>query len=75
MDSIDIKIIIIGDSGVGKSSFLKSFDNDYIDCEHSNPSPTIGIDFITKELIFEDQRLKMRIWDSAGMFLYIMYLY
>jgi len=65
MDSIDIKIIIIGDSGVGKSSFLKSFDCDYIDSEDLNLAPTIGIDFITKELIFENQKLKMRIWDTA----------
>ncbi len=70
IDIIDIKILIIGDSGTGKSLFLRSFDCDYQDSEVHNPQPTIGIDFITKELVIENQKLKIRIWDT-GKFFYL----
>lgn len=57
------KVIVIGDSCVGKSSLLlrlvdKEFDPDF--------NATIGIDFKIKILNLEDKIIKLQIWDSAG---------
>lgn len=57
------KLLIIGDSGVGKSSILTRFtENDY----SSNYISTIGVDFKIKTLIIDDKYIKLQIWDTAG---------
>lgn len=56
------KIVIIGDSGVGKSSLLKRFANDEY-CDSS--APTIGVDFQHK-LIDASSTVKLQVWDTAG---------
>ncbi|PIA43614.1 hypothetical protein AQUCO_01900186v1 [Aquilegia coerulea] len=57
------KILLIGDSGVGKSSLLLSFVSNSI---HENLSPTIGVDFKIKLLTVGEKKLKLTIWDTAG---------
>jgi len=58
------KIIIIGNNGVGKSSILRSFDNEYF---MSNYLSTIGVDFMSKVIPLKDStRIKFQIWDTAG---------
>ncbi|OMO81794.1 Small GTPase superfamily [Corchorus capsularis] len=56
------KILLIGDSGVGKSSLLVSF----ISAAVEDLSPTIGVDFKIKLLTVGGKRLKLTIWDTAG---------
>ncbi|EFJ14579.1 rab family GTPase [Selaginella moellendorffii] len=56
------KILLIGDSGVGKSSLLLRFTADTFD----DLSPTIGVDFKLKLMTLEGKRLKLTIWDTAG---------
>ncbi|CAN1238531.1 Ras-related protein RABC2a [Linum grandiflorum] len=56
------KILMIGDSAVGKSSILLRFISD---SDH-HPSPTIGVDFKIKTVLVNDKRLKLTIWDTAG---------
>ncbi|RWR91974.1 ras-related protein RABC2a [Cinnamomum micranthum f. kanehirae] len=56
------KILVIGDSGVGKSSLLVSFISD----ANAQLSPTIGVDFKIKLLTIGGKRLKLTIWDTAG---------
>ena len=57
------KILIIGDSGVGKSSILSRFAEDvYIDSYMS----TIGLDFKIKTLFVGNKVVKLQIWDTAG---------
>ncbi|KAM7262745.1 hypothetical protein ACFE04_000428 [Oxalis oulophora] len=56
------KILLIGDSGVGKSSILLSFISDSV----YELSPTIGVDFKIKHLTIGGKRLKLTIWDTAG---------
>merc|ERR1712072_1281618 len=60
------KLLMIGDSGVGKSSILLRFVDDRFD--ESSMDPTIGVDFKVKmyDVPGEDQRLKLTIWDTAG---------
>eukprot|EP00005_Dracoamoeba_jomungandri_P010844 CAMPEP_0174274856 /NCGR_PEP_ID=MMETSP0439-20130205/59502_1 /TAXON_ID=0 /ORGANISM="Stereomyxa ramosa, Strain Chinc5" /LENGTH=206 /DNA_ID=CAMNT_0015366899 /DNA_START=37 /DNA_END=657 /DNA_ORIENTATION=+ len=57
------KLLIIGDSGVGKSSILLRFTDDEFDEEHPC---TIGVDFAVKVLRFEDKKIQLTIWDTAG---------
>ncbi|KAJ0545991.1 putative small monomeric GTPase [Helianthus anomalus] len=59
------KILVIGDSGVGKSSLLLSFISTSED-PLQDISPTIGVDFKMKMLAVEGKRLKLTIWDTAG---------
>ena len=57
------KIIVVGDSGVGKSCLLLRYcDQMFIDSFIS----TIGVDFKFKTLRHMDKRVKLQIWDTAG---------
>lgn len=57
------KFIIIGERGTGKSCLLRQF----IDKKFSeNLAHTIGVDFGTRIVSVEDQRIKLQIWDTAG---------
>ncbi|RZC75474.1 hypothetical protein C5167_050956 [Papaver somniferum] len=58
-----LKVIILGDSGVGKTSLM----NQYVNRKFSNQyKATIGADFLTKEVEFEDRLFTLQIWDTAG---------
>ena len=58
------KLVLIGDSSVGKSQLLSRFVNNEFN-EHSKA--TIGVDFTTKNTYTEDNKLiKAQIWDTAG---------
>jgi Ras-related protein Rab-18 len=56
------KILLIGNSGVGKSSLLLRFTAGKFD----DLAPTIGVDFKVKMLSMQGKRLKLTIWDTAG---------
>jgi len=57
------KIILIGDSGVGKSSILLR----YLDDKFSeNSTCTIGVDFGIKTINIRSKKIKLQIWDTAG---------
>ena len=58
-----LKILLIGDAGVGKSSLLLRFTDDSFE-EHM-PS-TIGVDFKVRSVRKRNQALKLTIWDTAG---------
>ncbi|XP_041022299.1 ras-related protein RABC2a-like isoform X2 [Juglans microcarpa x Juglans regia] len=55
------KILLIGDSCVGKSSLLLSFISNLV----HDLSPTIGVDFKVKLLTIGGKRLKLTIWDTG----------
>ncbi|KAF5807575.1 putative small monomeric GTPase [Helianthus annuus] len=57
------KLLLIGDSGVGKSSLLLSFTSDNA---IEDLSPTIGVDFKVKYVTINGKKLKLAIWDTAG---------
>ncbi|KAG0502076.1 hypothetical protein HPP92_002148 [Vanilla planifolia] len=56
------KILLIGDSGVGKSSLLLTFISNHVE----DITPTIGVDFKIKHLTIGGKKLKLTIWDTAG---------
>ena len=58
-----VKVVSIGDSGVGKTSLIQQF-------EHSKFTetfkPTIGADFSNKEITIDGRIVTLQIWDTAG---------
>ncbi|XP_011013767.1 PREDICTED: ras-related protein RABC2a isoform X2 [Populus euphratica] len=58
---LSFKILLIGDSGVGKSSLLVSFISSSVE----DLAPTIGVDFKIKQLTVGGKRLKLTIWDTV----------
>ncbi|KAK4023471.1 ras-related protein Rab-18 [Daphnia magna] len=58
-----LKILITGESGVGKSSLLLRFTDDTFDNEQA---ATIGVDFKVKLINVDGNNVKLAIWDTAG---------
>ncbi|XP_004248818.1 ras-related protein RABA2a [Solanum lycopersicum] len=57
------KIVLIGDSGVGKSNLLSRFTRNEFCLESKS---TIGVEFATRTLKVEGRTIKSQIWDTAG---------
>eukprot|EP00755_Sulcionema_specki_P017836 Sspe_Gene.65352::Locus_38697_Transcript_1_1_Confidence_1.000_Length_728::g.65352::m.65352/K07910/RAB18; Ras-related protein Rab-18 len=57
------KLLLVGDSGVGKSSILLRFTEDVFE---DDIGATIGVDFKVKYLNVKGKRLKLTVWDTAG---------
>jgi len=58
-----LKIIILGDSGVGKTSLMNQYVNKKFSTQYK---ATIGADFLTKEVMIDDKLVTLQIWDTAG---------
>ncbi|XP_072986749.1 ras-related protein RABE1c-like [Typha latifolia] len=58
-----IKLLLIGDSGVGKSCLLLRFSDDTFTTSFIT---TIGIDFKIRTVDLDGKRVKLQIWDTAG---------
>jgi len=57
------KVVLIGDSGVGKSNLLSRFTRNEFCLESKS---TIGVEFATRTLQVEGKTVKAQIWDTAG---------
>ena len=57
------KVVLIGDSGVGKSNLLSRFTRNEFNLESKS---TIGVEFATKSIQSEGKTIKAQIWDTAG---------
>ena len=57
------KIVIIGDQHVGKTSILSRYKYEVVETVYS---PTVGIDFLTKNVFLEDKTIRLILWDTAG---------
>ena len=58
------KILLLGDSGVGKSSLLLRYTKDQF---MTDMRSTIGVEFGLKYVKIDNLQLKVQIWDTAGM--------
>jgi Ras-related protein Rab-1A len=58
-----VKILIIGDASVGKSSILLRYTNDIHTDEYLS---TIGLDFKIKTIKMNNVNIKLQLWDTAG---------
>jgi Ras-related protein Rab-8A len=57
------KVIIIGDSGIGKTVLITRFCEDNFKTSYV---ATIGVDFKVKNMTIQDRKYRMQIWDTAG---------
>lgn len=57
------KLLIIGDSGVGKSSLLLRFADNMFSGSYIT---TIGVDFKIRKINVDGEMVKLQIWDTAG---------
>ncbi|ODV87597.1 hypothetical protein CANARDRAFT_21543 [[Candida] arabinofermentans NRRL YB-2248] len=57
------KIVLIGDSSVGKTNLLSRFTRDEFSAE---TRATIGVEFATRTIDIDGKRVKSQIWDTAG---------
>ncbi|XP_028991788.1 ras-related protein Rab-17-like [Betta splendens] len=57
-----VKMVLLGSSGVGKSSLALRFGKD----EFRSASPTVGCAFLTRVVHLSDVTLRFEIWDTAG---------
>ena len=57
------KVVLVGDSNVGKSNLLGRFISNEFTTEKK---PTLGVEFGTKIIVSHDKLIKVQIWDTAG---------
>ncbi|KAJ7272973.1 ras family-domain-containing protein [Mycena rebaudengoi] len=57
------KVVLIGDSGVGKSNLLSRFTRNEFNLESKS---TIGVEFATRSIDVDGKTVKAQIWDTAG---------
>ncbi|EFJ27959.1 rab family GTPase [Selaginella moellendorffii] len=62
-DDYLFKIVLIGDSAVGKSNLLSRYSRNEF---HLNSRATIGVEFQTQSMVIEGKEVKAQIWDTAG---------
>ena len=60
---LSFKLIIVGDSGVGKSCLTLKAIKNYFENLYA---PTIGFEFLSLNIKFEGQTIKLQIWDTCG---------
>jgi Ras-related protein Rab-11A len=61
-DGLDI-VVLIGDSGVGKSNLLSRFTRNEFNLDSKS---TIGVEFATRSIQVDSKTIKAQIWDTAG---------
>jgi small GTP-binding protein len=57
------KVVIVGDSNVGKTSIIRVFDEQTFD---PSVSPTVGASFLSKTVVVGQAPVILNIWDTAG---------
>ncbi|KAH7890041.1 GTPase [Phlebopus sp. FC_14] len=57
------KVVLIGDSGVGKSNLLSRFTRNEFNLDSKS---TIGVEFATRSINVDGKTVKAQIWDTAG---------
>jgi small GTP-binding protein len=58
-----LKVVVVGDSGVGKTCLLLRYVRDIYD---PDTQPTLGVEFMTKIIETTKHRIQLQLWDTAG---------
>ena len=61
-----VKIIVVGESGVGKSSLTDYFVNNKPVTNFGHQTSTIGVEFFVKVYNVNDKKFRLQIWDTGG---------
>ncbi|OLN95402.1 Ras-related protein Rab-11B [Colletotrichum chlorophyti] len=62
-DTFHLLVVLIGDSGVGKSNLLSRFTRNEFNLDSKS---TIGVEFATRSIQVDSKTIKAQIWDTAG---------
>lgn len=60
---LSFKLVLIGDSGVGKTNLANRYVFNKFNYENHT---TIGVEYFSKNIVIDDIKIKVHIWDSAG---------
>lgn len=60
--SSSLAVVLIGDSGVGKSNLLSRFTRNEFNLESKS---TIGVEFATRSIVVDNKTIKAQIWDTG----------
>ena len=63
MVELNVKILIVGDTNVGKTSLLLQYTDNFYPLQHA---ATVGIEFKVKNITYKNYNVKLQIWDTAG---------
>ena len=58
-----VKVIFVGDAGVGKTQIINKFVNSKFDETYDS---TVGVEFMSKDITFHDTKIKLQMWDTSG---------
>ena len=63
MDEINLKILLVGDASVGKTSLLLRYIDEHFPNKHM---ATVGVEYRIKIFVYRGFKIKLQIWDTAG---------
>ena len=65
-----LKVVLLGNQAVGKSSIIEKYVKDIFDDSNnvcmSWSQPTVGIDFLVKNVTHKGKNYRLQLWDTAG---------
>ena len=66
-DILNMKLLILGESGVGKITLILNYINPNIKIKYLEKyNPTIGVDYQKKVITIDNKNIDIKIWDTAG---------